>query len=49
MSAVDNLIEYIKTLTPEQASKAIDQLPQLIEAIEAQEPPCPPAGYAQSQ
>ena len=38
MTAKEELLAYISNLTPEQVEKVINQLPQLISAIEAQEP-----------
>ena len=39
MSAVDKLISYIKSITPEQADKIIRQMPRLIASAEE---PCQP-------
>ena len=36
LSAVDKLISYITTLTPEQVDKVVSQLPQVISAIAEQ-------------
>ena len=35
MSALDKLISYILTLTPEQADKVVDHLPDLVELLES--------------
>jgi len=40
MSAVDQLISYIKSLSPEQARKAVSHLPQLTAILEGQEQSC---------
>ena len=34
MSTIETLIDYIKTLTPEQAEKIIRQMPRLIASVE---------------
>ena len=39
MTPKEELLSYISNLTPEQVDKIINQLPQLISAIGAQEPP----------
>ena len=49
MSAVDNLISYIKNLTPEQVDKAVSLLPQVISAIAEQVPPDPRREIVQTQ
>lgn len=41
MSAVDNLISYIKNLTPDQVDKAVSLLPRVISAISEQAQPDP--------
>lgn len=41
MTNVEKLIDYIKTLTPEQADKIICQMPQLLASLEASFPPAP--------
>ena len=41
MSAVDQLVSYIRTLSPEQVSKAVSQIPQWIAAVSEQEQLCP--------
>ena len=49
MSAVDQLITYIKNLTPEQAKKAVTHLPRLIAAIGEPKQPYPQEASEQSQ
>ena len=49
MSAVENLVSYIKNLTPEQVEKAVILLPQVISAIAAQVPPDPQKEIVQTQ
>lgn len=41
LSAVDTLISYIRTLTPEQVNEAVSQFPRLISALAEQAPPVP--------
>lgn len=49
LTAVDNLVSYINTLTPEQIEKAITQLPQLLSAIAEQVQPAPQKEIPQTQ
>ena len=49
MSAVNKLISYIRTLTPEQVEKAVSQLPQVISTIAEQAPLDPRKESLQNQ
>ena len=49
MTAVDQLIKYILTLTPEQVDKVVNQIPRLIELLSESSQPCPPEQSAQNQ
>ena len=49
MSAIDKLVSYISTLTPEQIEKIIDHLPLLTELLGEQAPPYPPEQISQIQ
>lgn len=49
MSAVDQLVSYILSLTPEQVEKAVSRLPQVISAIEGLQQPAPPSENEQTQ
>ena len=40
MSAKEELLSYISTLTPEQVDKVISQIPQLTELLSESLPPC---------
>ncbi len=49
MSAVDKLISYISTLTPEQIEKLVNQLPRLTALLSEQVPPYPRGQTSQNQ
>ena len=49
MSAVETLIDYIKTLTPEQVDRIIHQMPRLIASVEEPLQPGPPKDLLQNQ
>ena len=49
MSAVDKLIAFILSLTPEQVEKILNHLPELLEAISKQDQPFPPEQSLQKQ
>lgn len=49
MTAVENLISYIKNLTPDQVEKAVSLLPQVISTIAEQAPPDPQTETLQTQ
>ena len=49
MTNVEKLIDYIKTLTPEQADKVIRQMPRLTALAEEPFRPDPQSAPAQSQ
>lgn len=49
MSAVDELIKYILSLTPEQVNKVVSQIPRLTELLEEPSQPCPQEQTSQTQ
>ena len=49
MSTIEKLVDYIKTLTPEQAEKIIRQMPRLIASVEEPSLPDLPKVVPQSQ
>ncbi len=49
MSAVDKLISYIMTLTPEQVDKVVNQLPRLSALLGESDQPCHQEQFSQKQ
>ena len=49
MSAVDKLISYVSSLSPEQIEKIVNQIPRLTSLLSEQAPPCPPGQFLQNQ
>ena len=49
MSAKDELLSYISTLTPEQVDKILSQLPRLTSLLEESSPLCPLGQTEQNQ
>lgn len=49
MSAVDQLVTYIRNLTPEQMNKVVNQIPRLISVFGEPKPPVPLKENEQSQ
>lgn len=48
MTAMQELLQYISAMTPEQVEKVISNLPQLISVLEAQGQPVPPIEIEQT-
>ena len=49
MTAKEELLHYITTLTPEQVKKVVSQLPRLTLLLEEPLPPCPREQTLQNQ
>lgn len=49
MSEAKELLDYIMTLTPEQAKKVFNQIPQLTLLLEESLPLCPAEQFSQTQ